>query len=287
MTCPNCRNIISKDSDYCIFCGNPFTRKGKSAVLYVPGAKKFRRTAAAKAQRFFMLAALLFGLATFGVILFSPEIPWVASRGAQTPQAVETPAPTPVETAEPSPISTPLPTPVETPEPSPTLSPEPAPTATPEPTPTATPDAEAVSPSPGTSEDPDATPSPDAGGAFYGRSGDYPVVMFLSVADSDDPDTQAAADALMNQRFSGTVKLDIDADGNGTVTVDQAFFSPEPIPVSAFIDSDGVVSDNTLYGALDSGGYRLTVICVCSDDTISGFFWMDDTLTHIEFLYFS
>ncbi len=294
MTCPNCRNIISKDSDYCIFCGHVLTRKGKAAVRYEADAKKVRRTAAGKAQRFFLIVALLFGAAVFGAVLLSPEIPWYASRVTQAPQPVETPAPTPVITPEPtptvspepSPTATPEPTVTATPEPSATVSPEPAFTATPEPSATVSPATEAVSPTPETSEDPDATPSPDTDGAFYGRSGAYPVVMYLSVAESDDPDTQAAVNALMDERFEGTITLNIDANGDGFVTIEQEFFSQEPVSVSAFVDSEGTISTDTLYGMLYGNGYRMTVICVCSDDSISGFFWVDNELTHIEFLYY-
>ena len=286
MTCPKCRNIISNDSGYCLFCGNVLMRKGKTAVHYTAGAKKSRRTGAAKAQRFFLIAALLFGAVTFGVILLSPEIPWYASRNSQTPQLAQTPEPTPTATPEPTPTATPEPTPTVTPGPTPTATPEPTPTVTPEPTPTATPEAEAVSPTPETSDDPTPTPSPNTDGAFYGRSGEYPVEMFISVVESDDPDTQSSAEALMDERFSGTVTLDIDANGDGSMTIEQAFFSDNYITVHAFTDNDGTISTDMLYGLMYGDGYMLSVVCVFSGDSISGFFWMDDELTHIEFQYF-
>jgi hypothetical protein len=258
-------------------------------MRYEAGARKTRRTPAAKAQRFFLFAALLFGAATFGVVLLSPEIPWYAST-AQPPQLLETPAPTPFETSEPTPTITPEPTATATPQPTPTVTPEPTPTATPQPTTSATPQPsltlipEAVSPTPETAGEP--TPVPEAGGTFGGVSGDYPVVVFLSEADSEDPETQRSADALFGEQFGGTITLDVDANGDGRVSIDQGFFPPDEIAVSAFIDSNGAVSENTLYGTLMSGGYKLTVVCVCSENSVSGFLWMDDELTHIEFLYF-
>ncbi len=287
MVCPNCRNIISKDSNTCIFCGNVFTRKGKTVERYEAGATKTRRTFAGKAQRFFLIAALLFGAVTFGVILFSPEIFWYASA-TQAPQVLETPVPTPLETPEPTPTLTPEPTlaPESTPTltPEPTLAPESTPTFTPEPDPTVTP--QAVSPTPETTAEPAVTPTPGADGAFNGVNGDYPIVVFLSEVDTDDPDTQQSAGELLGERFDGTITLNVDANGDGTISIDQGFFSPDEITVSAFVGSDGSVSANTLYGTIMDGGYKLTVICVYSGQSVSGFFWMDDELTHIEFLYF-
>jgi hypothetical protein len=275
MVCPNCRSTVSNGSNSCIFCGNVFTRKGKSVVRYEAGAKKTRRTFAGKAQRFFLIAALFFGAVTFGVILFSPEIPWYASV-INAPQTIETPAPTPALTPEP--------TPAATPEPAAAATPEPTATATSEPTPSATP--ETVSPTPVRSEDPAATPSPETNGAFNGINGNYPIIVFLSEVDSDDPETQQSAGALLGERMEGTITLSVDGNGDGTIAIDQGLFPPDEIAVSAFVDSEGAVSANTLYGTLNAGGYKLTVVCVCADQSISGFLWMDDALTHIEFLYF-
>ncbi len=283
MVCPNCRNIIAKDSNTCIFCGNVFTKKGKAVVRYEAGVRKTRRTFAGKAQRFLLIVALFFGAVTFGVILLSPEISWYTSAG-QPPQVLETPAPTPLETPEPTPTRTPVPTPTATPETTPTATPEPTPTLTPEPPPTVTP--QAVSPTPETTVEPTATPTPGVDGAFYDVNGDYPIVVFLSEVDTDDPDTQQSAGALLGERFDGTITLNVDANGDGTIMIDQGFFPPDEIAVSAFVGSDGSVSTNTLYGTTMDGGYKLTVICVYSGQSVSGFFWMDDELTHIEFLYF-
>ena len=86
--------------------------------------------------------------------------------------------------------------------------------------------------------------------------------------------------------FGGTVTLDIDSLGDGTLQIDQGFFSPEAILVSAFVDSANVTSQNTLYGTSKESGYVLTVVCVCAEGGVSGFIWMDNEETHIEFLYF-
>lgn len=275
MVCPNCRSTVSNGSNSCIFCGNAFTRKGRSVARYEAGANRTRRTFAGKAQRFFLIVALFFGAVTFGVILFSPEIPWYSSV-VNAPQTIETPAPTPTFTLEPTPTATPEPTAAETPAPTPSATPEPTPTITPE----------QLSPTPVLSEDPAATPSPEADGAFYGISGNYPIIVFLSEVDSDDPETQQSAGALLGERMDGTITLSVDGNGDGTIAIDQGLFPPDEIAVSAFVDSEGTVSANTLYGTLNAGGYKLTVVCVCADQSVSGFLWMDDALTHIEFLYF-
>jgi len=245
MICPNCKTLVADASDFCIFCGKPFTQKGKRTACYSASMPVARRSAAGRAERLLYLFALFTALIVFGAILFSPgdESKTVPAAAARTPVVT-----TPAEAAL-----------------SPTPAPTPAATATPVPTPTET---------------------AEATGPFSGYSGDYPVVMYLSVGESDDPETQAATDALLNKRFDGAVTLAVDETGRGTVSIDQAFFSREDVPVSAFVNSEGAVSDTTLYGVLNVEDYKLTVVCVCADDSVSGFIWMDNALTHIEFLYF-
>ena len=148
-----------------------------------------------------------------------------------------------------------------------------------------------VSAAPSVSPAPTPTPVPetvfpsDPGGPFSGRSGEYGVEFYLSEGSSENADTQAAMDALLNETFEGYLTLDVNAAGAGTVVIEQSFFSPDEIPVSAFVDSGENVSTTTLYGIADSYGVKVTVVCVFEDDTLSGFIWMDDGRTHMEFLY--
>lgn len=148
-----------------------------------------------------------------------------------------------------------------------------------------------LSASPSASPAPTPAPVPETavpanpGGPFSGRSGEYGVEFYLSEGSSENADTQAAMDALLNKSFEGYLTLDVNAAGAGTVVIEQSFFSPDEIPVSAFVDSQENVSANTLYGIANSYGVKVTVVCVFEDDTLSGFIWMDDGRTHMEFLY--
>ncbi len=121
---------------------------------------------------------------------------------------------------------------------------------------------------------------------FFGTSGVYNVNFTLSEITSDDPDTLAAADGIRDELFPGVLSISIDESGVGTLSIQQIFVSQEDIPVSAFVDSQGVRSNNTLYGYVMRGGMKLSVVCVFEESSLSGFIWLDDDATHIEFLYF-
>ncbi len=251
MVCPCCKTPVSGSADYCIFCGTPFTRAGRRVTHY--SASSPRKTpAVVKAKRFFYSAALLVSLTVGFVVLLSPQ----ATREV------------PPLSAEAIPSAAPAPTPV-------------LPNAAPVPTPT--PEATAA---PSASPAPLPTEAPQNSGSFFNRSGAYPVSMYISEVESANPDTQAAGEAILNEPFDGTMTLAIDSLGDGTIQIDQGFFSPDEIIVSAFVDSTNVTSQNTLYGVSNETGYVLTVVCVCSDGGISGFIWMDNEETHIEFIYF-
>lgn len=125
----------------------------------------------------------------------------------------------------------------------------------------------------------------DPGGPFSGRSGEYGVTFYLSEGNSENPDTQAAMDALLNETFTGSLSLDVNAAGAGTIIIRQAFFAPDEIAVSAFVDSGEQVSTNTLIGVSRENGLKVTIVCVFEEGKLSGFVWMDDDLSHIEFLY--
>lgn len=156
-----------------------------------------------------------------------------------------------------------------------------------------TPAASAPAQTPVPSPVPPFSPSPspkaaspvDPGGPFFGRSGEYGVSFYISEGNSENPDTQASIDALLNETFTGSLTLDVDADGAGTVMIQQAFFAPDKIAVSAFVDSGEHVSLNTLYGVSRESGLKVTIVCVFENEKLSGFVWMDDDASHIEFLY--
>lgn len=132
------------------------------------------------------------------------------------------------------------------------------------------------------------TPAQDKSDNFFGGvSGDYDVTIALSVVQSDDPDMLSAAESIRGELFSGILSLSVDESGTGTALIQQMFFTPETISVSPFADSDGVFSQNTLYGYLVREGIKLSVVCVCEEDGVSGFIWMDSAGAHIEFLYYS
>lgn len=96
---------------------------------------------------------------------------------------------------------------------------------------------------------------------------------------------EAAAEGMRGEYFTGLMTLALDETGSGTLSIDQLFFSPENITVSPFINSEGVVSQNTLYGTLSREGMVLSIVCVCEENRISGFIWLDSDITHVEFLY--
>ena len=138
-----------------------------------------------------------------------------------------------------------------------------------------------LSPSPS----PSAVCPVDPGGPFSGRSGEYGVEFYLSEGNSENPDTQAAMDALLNETFSGSLTLAVNSIGAGTVVIQQAFFAPDEIAVSAFVDSGERVSTNTLYGTSRENGLKVTIVCVFEEGKLSGFVWMDDDHSHMDFLY--
>ena len=108
--------------------------------------------------------------------------------------------------------------------------------------------------------------------------------MTLSDVESADEGLLAAAAALRGKHFPCTLTLAVDDMGVGTLRVSHAFFPGDPIAVSPLMSEDGITPD-TLYGVLDVGDIRLTAVCVRQKDGLSGFFWLDNASTHIEFLY--
>lgn len=251
MVCPCCKTPASGSADYCIFCGTPFTRAGRRVTHYCASEPQ-KTPAVVKAQRFFYSAAVFISLTVGIVILLSPQ----TSRGILPLTAEAIPSAAPAQTpALPSAAPTPMPTPASS-------------------------DPPWASPAPSPAE------TPVESSVFSNRSGAYPVSMYVSEVESANPETQAAGEAILNELFDGTMTLAIDSLGDGTIQIDQGYFSPEAIFVSAFVDSKNVTSKNTLYGVSNESGYLLTVVCVCSDGGISGFIWMDNDETHIEFIYF-
>lgn len=230
LVCPRCRNLTSRSSAFCLFCGKALQRVARRIPPESPASPRTALTKSAVAQRALGICALLLFLAVCA-------LPWVSGRtqSAGLPDA-------------PSTIFAPG---SDTP----------------------------AGDSPFTAESPE--------NVFSASSGQYSVILFVSEVTSDDPAAKSAADALSGERFDGTLTVAVDAEGSGTVSIDQAFFSPEEILVSAFQDESGNRSDNTLYGVAQQNGVKLSIVCVCADGGISGFIWMDNALTHIEFLYFS
>lgn len=132
------------------------------------------------------------------------------------------------------------------------------------------------------------TASADPKSALFSRSsGTYAVHLYLSQATSEDASAQSAADDIAGMRLDGDITLAIDETGTGTIQIDQAFFSPKAIGVVAFTDEAGRISDNTLYGTIHQSGMKISIVCVCEEDAISGFIWLDNDLSHVEFLYYS
>jgi hypothetical protein len=122
---------------------------------------------------------------------------------------------------------------------------------------------------------------------FVDFNGNYDVTLSLSTVSSTNADTLSAAEALRGELFSGVLFLSVDETGIGTISIRQMFFTPKEIAVSPFSGKDGAVSGDTLYGFFTRSGMKLTVVCVCADEAVSGFIWLDSESTHIEFLYYS
>lgn len=120
---------------------------------------------------------------------------------------------------------------------------------------------------------------------FDSFNGNYDITVTLSEVSSDNPDTAAASEGLRGEYFNGMMTLSLDQVGSGELKIDQLFSSSEQITVSPFINSEGVSSQNTLYGTVSHENVKLSVVCVCEESGISGFFWLDSDGTHIEFLY--
>ena len=133
---------------------------------------------------------------------------------------------------------------------------------------------------------PAPTEAPVSGGSFGPYSGQYAVTLTLSEAASENPGTEKSADDIRGESFSGVFTLALDEAGGGTLSIDQLFTETEDISVAPFVNSDGVSSQNTLYGTLARNDMVLSVVCVCEEDGISGFIWLDSDTTHIEFLYY-
>ena len=120
---------------------------------------------------------------------------------------------------------------------------------------------------------------------FDSFNGNYDITVTLSEVSSENPDTAAASENLRGEYFSGLMTLSLDQVGSGTIQIDQLFSSSEQVSVSPFINSEGVSSQNTLYGTVSHENVKLSVVCVCEESGVSGFFWLDSDGTHIEFLY--
>jgi len=270
MVCPNCKNPIGDSSDFCIFCGKAFTRRGKTAARYCADEPKRRRPARRRAQRFLNGIALAAALAVFCAVWFSP-----AGRFTGTPASAQADA-------------APVPAATNTPAPELTSSPEPAATPAATQTPVVTPEP-AATPAPSATPEPTATPTPEPAaedGPFAGVSGSYPVALYIFDASSDDPEVQPELDELPDYALEGTMTLEVDDDGNGFIRIDQELLDPAEVPVSPFVDDYGNVSGDTLVGIVQQSDYQLAVSCICMDGSVSGFIWMDDEQTHIVIMFF-
>lgn len=122
---------------------------------------------------------------------------------------------------------------------------------------------------------------------FSQSSGTYPIQLYLSQVVSSDDATNDAADDIAGQKFDGEIIVSVDPGGSGSIQINQAFFTPNAIQVAAFKDPEGKISVNTLYGSIRQSGMKISIVCVCEDGAISGFIWLDNDLSHIEFLYYS
>lgn len=128
--------------------------------------------------------------------------------------------------------------------------------------------------------------TPDTDVNFGAYSGQYAVTLTLSEAASENPETEDATDGIRGESFSGFFTLALNEAGGGTLSIEQLFAETENVSVAPFVNSDGVSSQNTLYGTLARNDMVLSVVCVCEEDGISGFIWLDSDTTHIEFLYY-
>lgn len=246
MVCPKCKCTIANSSDYCIFCGKTFTRNGRRAARYCADGPKRRRPSDKRAQRFLGAAALIAAAFVFGSIWFAP-----AERFTDTSMSVQTnPSPEQPAAAAPTPELTS------------------APTATPVPSVT-----------------PAATPAA-AGEPFADFSGVYTVDLYLFEATGGDAQTQANLDELLGKELECVITLDVDGAGDGTVLVEQSFFDPETIPVSAVEDVNGAVSESALFGVAQQSEYRVAVSCLRLNGSLSGFIWLDSAAVHMEFMFF-
>ena len=106
---------------------------------------------------------------------------------------------------------------------------------------------------------------------FSRSSGTYDVKIYLSQAVSNDAGTQSAADDILGRRYPGAIIVSVDPCGIGSIQINQAFFSPKAIEVTAFTDESGNVSGNTLYGTIRQSGMKVSIVCVIDGDRISGF----------------
>ena len=121
---------------------------------------------------------------------------------------------------------------------------------------------------------------------FSSSIGEHSVELFVSAVSGDDPSIESRSDMLTGKMFDGVIAIAVNASGSGTISIQQKLFSSEAITVSAFVNPEGLVSDNTLYGISEHDGTKISVVCVCTADGISGFIWMDRASMHVEFLYF-
>lgn len=212
--CPQCRNLTSPSSAFCLFCGKALRRGARSVTRESPASPRSVKTGSAIAQRAFSLLAVLL----FLIVSVYPVVGAYAAKQSGNPLE---------------------------------------------------------------------SPYRRSGNAFLESSGQYSVILFISEVKSEDPEAKAAADMLRSKQFGGTLTVSVNETGSGTVSIGQEFFSPEGILVSAFQDDGGNLSNNTLYGVVERDGMKISIVCVCADDGVSGFIWVDNAITHIEFLYFS
>lgn len=122
---------------------------------------------------------------------------------------------------------------------------------------------------------------------FAHSSGTYAVKIYLSQAVSDDAATKSAADDILGKRYDGAITVSVDPYGAGSIQINQAFFTPNAITVAAFTNESGTVSTNTLYGTIHQSGMKVSIVCVFEERKVSGFIWLDNEQSHIEFLYYS
>ncbi len=260
MVCPCCKNPIGNSSDFCIFCGRTFTPRGRNAARYCADEPKRKSNTGNCAQRLLYSATLIAALITFGAI-------WLSPAGRFTDAPVFVPAnKTPVPTAAATPTTTPAASEEPAVNPRQSVPLEPTAGVTPAPT-------------------PDAAAAEEQDGVFACVSGEYPADLYMIEAKSADPQIQSNLDELVGDDHEGMMALNVDGAGNGTIQIDQAWFDPATVPVSAFVDN-GIVSSDTLVGTIQQNDYQVTVTCICKNGSISGFIWLDNELTHIVVMFF-